>query len=75
MNQFNTNDLTDQYVLSVCENFQQELHRVMLSSHTSTDNIDTKREKDIQKHLNHLNSVVIQLLKYKNFKRALAFKN
>ena len=44
MNQFNTNDLTDQYVLSVCENFQQELHRVMLSSHTSTDNIDTKRE-------------------------------
>ena len=72
MNSFNPSDITDQYVLNTRDNFQKELHRVMTQSHNSTENVDDKREKDLQKHITLLNSLVIQLLKYKNFKRVLA---
>ena len=72
MNSFNTSDVTDQYVLNTCDNFQKELHRVMQSSHHTTDNVDEKRETETQKHISLLNSLVIQLLKYKNFKRKMA---
>ena len=72
MNSFNPSDITEQYISNVTNNFQKELHRIMNESQNLVENVDEKREKEAQKHLNLLNSFIIQLLKFKNFRRKLS---
>ena len=75
MNSFNPTDVTEQYISSVADNFQKELHRLMQSSYNTGDNIDDKKEKDTQKQIALLNAVVIQLLKLKNFRRKMSLSS
>lgn len=75
MNSFNPTDVTEQYLSSVTDNFQKELHRLMQSSYNTSDNIDEKREKETQKQIALLNGVIIQLLKLKNFRRKMSLSS
>ena len=73
MNSFNTTDITDQYLSSTYDNFQKEQARIMTSLNSS-DNLEIQKEKDLEKHIAMLNSLMLQLLKLKSFRKKLLLK-
>jgi hypothetical protein len=73
MNSFNTTDITDQYLCSTYDNFQKEQARIMTSLNAS-DNLEIQKEKDLEKQIAMLNSLMLQLLKLKGFRKKLLLK-
>ena len=73
MNSFNTTDITDQYLSSTYDNFQKEQARIMTSLNSS-DNLEIQKEKDLEKQIAMLNSLMLQILKLKSFRKKLLLK-
>ena len=73
MNVFNASDVSEQYLTNTCDNFQKELYRLM--SATSGENVDLGKERERQKEITLLNSILLQILKFKKFRKALSLKN
>ena len=73
MNSFNTTDITDQFLSSTYDNFQKEQARIMTSLNLS-EYLEIQKEKDLEKQIAMLNSLMLQLLKLKSFRKKLLLK-
>ena len=66
-------DISEQYLSSTYDNFQKEHARIM-SSFNSSDNLETEKEKDLEKQIAMLNSLMLQLLKFKSLRKKILLK-
>jgi hypothetical protein len=67
----NQSEITEQYLNKCYEDFSKEQMRLLNDMKTATD--DTK-EKDIQKQLTLLNTLVVSTLRLRNLKKAMIAK-
>jgi len=65
------NDITEQYLMSVYDNLQQEQLRLMNSvkSGNSSEMEDEKKQTAITKQITLINSINMNLIKLRNLKR------
>jgi hypothetical protein len=65
------NDITEQYLMSVYDNLQQEQLRLMNSvkSGNSNEMEDEKKQTAITKQITLINSINMNLIKLRNLKR------
>ncbi len=68
------NDITEQYLEKVYEDFSREQMSLMTEMKNSKDPEQYSKQKDIQKQLTALNALMIGVLRYRNLKKDIARK-
>lgn len=68
-------DLTEQYLDSLYDNFHKEQMRLMGSlKNTQLPAENPKKEQEIQKQLSYLNTLMINILRLRNLRKAILFR-
>jgi hypothetical protein len=68
-----SSDITEQYLNGVYENLQRE--QMKLLSEMKTGTTDLGKDKDIQKQLTLLNTLLISILRFRNLKKQIIERN
>jgi len=64
-----SSDITEQYLMGVYENLQREQMKHLADM--KTGNNDLGKDRDIQKQLTLLNSLLISILRFRNLKKQI----
>jgi hypothetical protein len=71
---FQSSDLTEQYLDKLYDDLSKEQMRLMTDLKNCKDPENNKKEKDIQKQLTFLNTLMINTLRFRNLKRDILLK-
>jgi hypothetical protein len=71
MASFQMSDLTEQYLDKLYEDFSKEQMKLMTEMKNSKDIESSSKEADIQRQLTLLNTLMINTLRLRNFKRKI----
>jgi hypothetical protein len=67
-------DLTEQYLNRIYEDFSKEQMRLMTALKNGGETEEADKELSIQKQLTQLNSLMIGVLRFRNFRKKTALK-
>jgi hypothetical protein len=67
-------DLTEQYLNRVYEDFSKEQMRLMTALKNGGETEEADKELSIQKQLTQLNTLMIGVLRFRNFRKKTALK-
>jgi predicted aldo/keto reductase-like oxidoreductase len=68
---FFANDLTTQYLDKLYEDLHKEQMKLMTEMKNVSENDEKRKEKEIQKQLSFLNTLMINTLRLRNLKKSI----
>lgn len=72
---FISNDLSEQYLNKLYEDFSREQMKLMTDMKNRTENEDSRKEIDTQKQLTMLNTLMVQVLRFRNLRKSILLRN
>ena len=71
---FQSSDLTEQYLDKLYDDLSKEQMRLMTEMKNCRDPESSKKEKELQKQLTFLNTLMINTLRFRNLKKDILLK-
>ena len=68
------NDITEQYLNKTYEDFSKEQMRLMTAMKNGGDLEEKQKELDTQKQITMLNTLMINVLRFRNLRKAILLK-